>query len=1107
MPLAISSPAGGNFPDSILSTNTECVGAVTELDITVTRAEGISAGDTLYVEINYTDQNGLPLYLSSFATGFWGLIPQVVATSSELSLLSNEVSRRAFAPTSVEITRAGATTIDINIQFFHHQEHGLLGDVDADELDNQMIIPSQDSAGPTDFSPNMVYREERTMVINVGFAEASDPSTVTEEVQFKKDLRASYWNRDLDGVLDTPISDVTFKLSIAGVPVSEISTSQATLIEITFTCSAFTPDDAGSILGIFKPGVAGSIIGDKKLSAISFPAGPLSRGVDSSAFLGISLIQSLGGDVYRAGGLLDPTYFTEGETWAIYYASSDSGAAFHRSILSDVNFSVNDTPLAATGDITTEGMTYDRLGKVWPTDCLQNVVPEERVRLCFQMDIATYNSEILSNGGTGDFDQNFVGGRLIVDDHWPGTQQEIFNNSSTIELNSFSNDGSTAEYCYEERIPAVYAGMTIYVSLVWIFRIELLDGTIYFDYIVTPYELGVRDFEPDNDSGAIAFVGFQDVATGDPLSVLQCQGAGNINAVFEFQHPNPQEYSFIPLLFKNGAATDHILENDRWINPNLPLLDAGQIIFNEIEFDAVTRQATATIDTSALDLDTEYCVAGIAKGYDDGLPPDPTTPASCPQFDVEIDLTTDNATSSQFDLTVDINITNISIGGFVVSNIRAQVNAPNLNDYYLGTFQGTPISDTISGVEDGGGASRSVMITLNIQVEIDDGADYCRAYLDAAIEVTVTNGETILEELDITNVLPDAEPIFQLPDYNGFNIRIIRNVDPCADVDSYIRQDCRLTIRDCEGTPNELLLTDDTPWNCQLCQTDAPFSIPYYRGAKFMLQTRFVDILSPDPTTPTTPWGTGWVAELYDSDGNLVTDNFDLFASRYLAAWDGRGSYQVIEIDTSLDQFNFLDCWSVKIIALDSEGNNIGEYVSHHFRETKSMCDRLVWIEGLYENYDCYGQYYGDPVGVITKFEEFRYTNAILAPFHVLDWEDTFEKTIFSGKTVVTELSRTYLAAMQEIIAPFFKNYISRVILPAQEVYFDEQLYEIDEFTLDNKLNTGTRMFLFDIQLIKSCRIDHRCGDLPDPTSRPIEISPPDLCVDCLDSPCVEDPV
>lgn len=185
----------------------------------------------------------------------------------------------------------------------------------------------------------------------------------------------------------------------------------------------------------------------------------------------------------------------------------------------------------------------------------------------------------------------------------------------------------------------------------------------------------------------------------------------------------------------------------------------------------------------------------------------------------------------------------------------------------------------------------------------------------------------------------------------------------------------------CVNTDDDGFLQDCDKKYCDIrCDWEPSGEIPFVKGDTIMFQTQFRDKANTDNENPTLGWGDWVYFELYDAETNtLVTDSLaSPFVSGYYVAHNGRNSYQVIEIDTTDEDFPC--AWYIKLIAYDQAGeeaNEIDSRCSQTFKEIDG-CMETHLIEGIFSQYDCVGNYYGDPnitVGQQSGSTVFAYRN------------------------------------------------------------------------------------------------------------------------------------
>lgn len=117
----------------------------------------------------------------------------------------------------------------------------------------------------------------------------------------------------------------------------------------------------------------------------------------------------------------------------------------------------------------------------------------------------------------------------------------------------------------------------------------------------------------------------------------------------------------------------------------------------------------------------------------------------------------------------------------------------------------------------------------------------------------------------------------------------------------------------CGLEPNGFLTECDEKWNCNHCDSDRQYFIPYYAVDKTQIQTTFSDSYNADRKNPVSGFGTYIKAILLQKNESPVTDMS--FLSCKMVAWGCGKSYQIIEIDTSLITDS---CWSITYEVYDS---------------------------------------------------------------------------------------------------------------------------------------------------------------------------------------------
>lgn len=280
----------------------------------------------------------------------------------------------------------------------------------------------------------------------------------------------------------------------------------------------------------------------------------------------------------------------------------------------------------------------------------------------------------------------------------------------------------------------------------------------------------------------------------------------------------------------------------------------------------------------------------------------------------------------------------------------------------------------------------------------------------------------------------------------------------CVDFACELFQACLPIREECDGTPTDTLLVDcDEKWNCNLCDTDEPYFIPFISGDKIQIQTLFADTNSGDRTNPDSGFGDWITVRLYNAAGEL-SDDHTLFASKWLNGWNGAYNYQVIEIDTSL----FSDrCWSLEFET--SDGITL---CTQDFREI--LCSEpSVTIKGAHEGFDCNGFYYGAPIAY-NGSASFQYDNTIRLNADLRMQPGSITKAKVGRKVTAGTVTDNWRLVLAEKIPPFMNALLTKTYLSAPVTVIDGKSLEITTFSARNRINYN-RMLLYEADLVSEC--------------------------------------
>lgn len=162
------------------------------------------------------------------------------------------------------------------------------------------------------------------------------------------------------------------------------------------------------------------------------------------------------------------------------------------------------------------------------------------------------------------------------------------------------------------------------------------------------------------------------------------------------------------------------------------------------------------------------------------------------------------------------------------------------------------------------------------------------------------------------------------------------------------------------------IFTND-PWNCSKCFNEPLAYMPWVPGDVMHFQTNFADYHHGDPSAPVDGFattasiviGTAYrVILCYPGGEDRVIANF---TTDTMVAWSGEHSYQIVVVDTSLSVFDSLDCWEIRIEALDENGEPVDGMNTETFRRAIDCAEETVVVKSQYGGFDCFNNYYGAP--------------------------------------------------------------------------------------------------------------------------------------------------
>ena len=257
---------------------------------------------------------------------------------------------------------------------------------------------------------------------------------------------------------------------------------------------------------------------------------------------------------------------------------------------------------------------------------------------------------------------------------------------------------------------------------------------------------------------------------------------------------------------------------------------------------------------------------------------------------------------------------------------------------------------------------------------------------------------------------------------NNYKINNI-NAASCVDYGCSFGEVCLPPFEDCDQTPTDSLLVEcDRKWNCNLCDSDDEYHIPFKSGDLIQIQTIFTDLYSDDRAQPEDD---SWITvELYGPSG-LLTNDKTLFLSRWLFGYNGTNNYQIWEIDTSKI---LTTCFSLKFITQDGL-----ELCTEDFIQVDERCDEeTILIRGMHEDFDCNNFYYGAPDNYYSSDgSSFTYDNTIRMYAAMYARPSTLEKKLFAQKQISATVQEVWALMLNRPIPPYMDRLLVKTYLHA----------------------------------------------------------------------------
>jgi hypothetical protein len=423
-----------------------------------------------------------------------------------------------------------------------------------------------------------------------------------------------------------------------------------------------------------------------------FPLGPFQTSPRSFSLVSSNATT----DFFSVNIPLDEAYFdTPGGEYRFFCVIRHSNGAFY-SCYSDTYVADVITP-PVPFDTTSQIYDYSSGNNVYG-DCIHNIAPGERLKICVGANIASYDAAAQAASIPGNYYSNFQGIGTWVLDTFPNTYTVL-----GLEQVYFLNPNATnSGGCIEElRIPDSWAGQTKYLVFSYVFKITI--GTYsYFEYSYHTVVISVAEASTDLTATF--------TQSGQPLGVKICQGATD-PVIMTVTNALGADYDFIGLVKRTGVAVWTEAES----YPNANLSQSSPAIIPFIDPDFTGGDAVLHIDPTEMSLDTEYCIRAIAK-------PKTSVSTSCAPITVDFTITVGSiipligGTSSTIFYTIGWNKT---AGVGTIDSIT--INSPATNPV---TFTGSGNTGALTGFGGVWANSAPLNIFFSVNITMDNGCLY-----------------------------------------------------------------------------------------------------------------------------------------------------------------------------------------------------------------------------------------------------------------------------------------------------------------------------------------------------------------------------------------------
>lgn len=291
--------------------------------------------------------------------------------------------------------------------------------------------------------------------------------------------------------------------------------------------------------------------------------------------------------------------------------------------------------------------------------------------------------------------------------------------------------------------------------------------------------------------------------------------------------------------------------------------------------------------------------------------------------------------------------------------------------------------------------------------------------------------------------------------------------ETCSILDTVALKYCIPKKYKCFDDPDGLLTECGKEYNCSECcdGVDMKFYLPFKTSDIIQIQSQIFDFYNADREVPLAGFGEWIEAVIVDlSNGTEQDISNYLGANGAFVGWNGKNSYQIVELDGAL----LPDCWQIKyrVYSNDSPQDEVQELCSQHFKNDAALCVDSILIQGIRTGFDAAGNYYDLPTASFGD-PAYEYNNQIRIQAHIKT--EVPEKTTYirQGRTLTRSIK--YRQAVNLYAVPMFViKYLEDQILGAKNVKIDGKIYQAEAGTAEAIEDSCLFNYTFNLISIKN---------------------------------------